>query len=70
VLEIFGEDAAAWANARRGLGERLEMAGDTAFFYCHDAAPLLLALAGETTPASPGCVTSIARPASRMSSSS
>ncbi len=52
VLEIFGEDAAAWANARKNLGERLEIAGDTAFFYCHDPTPLLVALAGEATPAS------------------
>ncbi len=48
VVEIFGEGAAAWAAIRQGLGERLEMAGDTAFFYCRDAAPLLAALAGET----------------------
>jgi lipooligosaccharide transport system ATP-binding protein len=52
VVEIFGEGAAAWAATRQGLGERLEMAGDTAFFYCRDAAPLLAALAGETGPAS------------------
>jgi hypothetical protein len=52
VVEIFGEGAAAWAAIRQGLGERLEMAGDTAFFYCRDAAPLLAALAGETGPAS------------------
>jgi lipooligosaccharide transport system ATP-binding protein len=49
VVEIFGDDAALWAKARRELGERLEVAGDTAFFYCRDAAPLLAALA--ETPA-------------------
>jgi lipooligosaccharide transport system ATP-binding protein len=52
VVEIFGDGAAAWASTRQGLGERLEMAGDTAFFYCHDAAPLLAALTGETGSAS------------------
>ena len=41
VVEIFGDDAPAWAKARRELGDRLEVAGDTAFFYCCDPAPLL-----------------------------
>jgi lipooligosaccharide transport system ATP-binding protein len=45
VVEIFGDEAGEWAKARRELGERLEVAGDTAFFYCRDAAPLLAALA-------------------------
>jgi len=45
VVEIFGDDAAPWAKARRALSERLEVAGDTAFFYCRDPAPLLAALA-------------------------
>jgi lipooligosaccharide transport system ATP-binding protein len=45
VVEIFGDDAVEWAKARRELGERLEIAGDTAFFYCRDPAPLLTALA-------------------------
>ncbi|WP_313952511.1 ATP-binding cassette domain-containing protein [Accumulibacter sp.] len=47
VVEVFGDHAAAWADARQNLGERLELAGDTAFFYCHDPAPLLATLAGE-----------------------
>ena len=45
VVEIFGEEAASWARSRHTLGERLEVAGDTAFFYCRDPAPLLAALA-------------------------
>jgi lipooligosaccharide transport system ATP-binding protein len=45
VVEIFGDEAGEWAKARRELGERLEVAGDTAFFYCRDPAPLLAALA-------------------------
>ncbi|MDR3409910.1 MAG: ATP-binding cassette domain-containing protein [Formivibrio sp.] len=47
VVEVFGENAADWARSRNTLGERLEVAGETAFFYCHDAAPLLQALAAE-----------------------
>ena len=44
VVEIFGDEAGEWAKSRRKLGERLEVAGDTAFFYCHDPAPLLATL--------------------------
>ena len=44
VVEIFGDEAASWARARHTLGERLEISGETAFFYCRDAAPLLAAL--------------------------
>ncbi len=47
VVEVFGDGVVDWAKARNNLGERLELAGETAFFYCHDAAPLLAALAGE-----------------------
>ncbi len=49
VVEVFGDDAAAWARSRNTLGERLEIAGDTAFFYCRDTTPLLTALAEEPT---------------------
>jgi lipooligosaccharide transport system ATP-binding protein len=45
VVEIFGDEASVWAKTRRELGERLEVAGDTAFFYCRDTGPLLAALA-------------------------
>ena len=45
VVEVFGDEAASWARARNTLGERLEISGETAFFYCRDAAPLLAALA-------------------------
>ncbi len=47
VVEVFGDNAADWARSRNSLGERLEIAGETAFFYCHDTAPLLDALANE-----------------------
>jgi len=49
VVEVFGDDVATWARSRNSLGERLEVAGDTAFFYCHDTAPLLAALDSEAT---------------------
>jgi lipooligosaccharide transport system ATP-binding protein len=49
VVEVFGDQAASWARSRNTLGERLEVAGDTAFFYCRDAAPLLTALAETPT---------------------
>ena len=47
VVEVFGDEAGSWARARSQLGERLEVAGETAFYYCHDTAPLLAALADE-----------------------
>ena len=46
VIEVYGDEARAWANARgRELAERLELAGETAFCYARDAAPLLADLA-------------------------
>jgi lipooligosaccharide transport system ATP-binding protein len=46
VVEVYGEDARAWAAARgRALSNRLEIAGETAFCYANDAAPLLADLA-------------------------
>ena len=47
VVEVFGDGAAQWASARTSLGDRVELAGETAFVYCHDPAPLLAALANE-----------------------
>ena len=45
VVEIFGDEAASWARSRHTLGVRLEISGETAFFYCRDVSPLLAALA-------------------------
>ena len=45
VVEVFGDDVGGWARTHTALGERLELAGETAFFYCRDPAPLLAALA-------------------------
>ncbi|MBI2308217.1 MAG: ATP-binding cassette domain-containing protein [Rhodocyclales bacterium] len=51
VVEVFAEFGEAppvpeWARLHDNLAERLEIVGETAFFYCRDAAPLLAALAG------------------------
>lgn len=43
-MEIFGDGATAWAREHHALGARIEVAGETAFFYCQDVAPLLAAL--------------------------
>ena len=46
VIEVFGDEAKAWAEARgRALATRLEVTGETAFCYAYDAQPLLAALA-------------------------
>jgi lipooligosaccharide transport system ATP-binding protein len=42
VIEVYGEGVAAWARAQAGeVVERLEVTGETAFCYMHEAAPLL-----------------------------
>jgi lipooligosaccharide transport system ATP-binding protein len=46
VVEVYGEAAKTWAETRgRALASRLELAGETAFCYAKDAAPLLADLA-------------------------
>ena len=52
VIEVFGDAARAWADTPgRALSARVEVAGETAFFYATDPQPLLDALAH----ASGGC---------------
>jgi lipooligosaccharide transport system ATP-binding protein len=49
VVEVYDEaggDLPAFVEARRSLSERVELSGETAFFYCRDPQPLLVALAG------------------------
>ncbi|HEY2969455.1 MAG TPA: ATP-binding cassette domain-containing protein [Casimicrobiaceae bacterium] len=42
VVEVYGDEARTWAMTRgRQLADRLELAGETAFCYARDAAPLL-----------------------------
>jgi lipooligosaccharide transport system ATP-binding protein len=46
VVEVYGDDVRVWVDAHgRGLADRLEVAGDTAFCYARDAAALLAELA-------------------------
>jgi lipooligosaccharide transport system ATP-binding protein len=48
VIEVFDEAAGklpAFVDAHRQHAERVEASGETAFFYCRDAQPLLAALA-------------------------
>lgn len=45
VVEVYGEGAAALAEAHATLAQRVEASGETVFFYLHDAKPLLAALA-------------------------
>jgi len=46
VIEVYGDEARTWAASRgRALAERMEVAGETAFCYARDAAPLLSDLA-------------------------
>ena len=46
VVEVYGDTARTWAESRgRALSNRLELAGETAFCYAADAAPLLADLA-------------------------
>ncbi|UUX96397.1 ATP-binding cassette domain-containing protein [Aquabacterium sp. J223] len=41
VVEVFGDGALAAAEAHRGLAQRVEVSGETAFFYLRDSGPLL-----------------------------
>jgi lipooligosaccharide transport system ATP-binding protein len=46
VVEVYGDEVRAWVDTRgRTLADRLEVAGETAFCYARDAAPLLADLA-------------------------
>ena len=46
VVEVFGEELEAWLGEARALAPRLERAGDSAFLYAADPAPLLATLHG------------------------
>ncbi len=47
VIEVYGDGIEPWfESAGRRLSERSELAGDTAFCYCHDPGPLLNSLEG------------------------
>ena len=49
VVEVYGDNSelvTRLADEQGKLAGRVEVAGETAFFYCRDAAPLVAALAG------------------------
>ena len=49
VVEVYGDAARTWAESRgRTLATRVEIAGETAFCYAGDAAPLLADLAARS----------------------
>lgn len=47
VVEIVGDSLSSWLGQNSNLAARVEMSGETAFCYCHDADPLLAAVAKE-----------------------
>jgi len=47
VVEVYGEGAAAFAGRHARHAARVEVSGETAFFYCQDSAPVLALLASE-----------------------
>ena len=66
VIEVFGDEAKAWADAHgRALAARLEQAGETAFCYANDPRRCSRRL-----PARTACATCTAPPTSRICSSS
>ncbi len=46
VLEVYGENVAAWSQQARALADRMEISGDTVFCYVREAEPLLQSLTG------------------------
>jgi lipooligosaccharide transport system ATP-binding protein len=48
VVEVYGEGVSAFADAHCGAAARVEVSGETAFFYTADPGPLLAALSAET----------------------
>jgi lipooligosaccharide transport system ATP-binding protein len=50
VIEVYGGDAVALSQGPlRALAQRVELSGETVFFYTHSAGPLLQALAADHT---------------------
>jgi lipooligosaccharide transport system ATP-binding protein len=49
VVEVYGDKARAWGEAHgRGLADRIEITGETAFCYARDPQPLLKTLLGQS----------------------
>ena len=49
VLEVYGDNVAAWARQAQSLADRMEISGDTVFCYVRHAEPLLQSLAGNSS---------------------
>ena len=47
VVEVYGDEVAAWASHAKTLADRVEVSGETAFCYTHHAEPLLQNLSGQ-----------------------
>jgi len=47
VVEVYGDGAKALANHHAALAQRVEVSGETVFFYLREPRPLLQALAGD-----------------------
>jgi lipooligosaccharide transport system ATP-binding protein len=48
VVEVYGEGALALADTHHALAQRVEVSGETVFFYVTQARPLLDALAAKS----------------------
>ena len=44
VVEVYGDQAARWAEQARAMSDRVEISGDTVFCYTRRAEPLLQSL--------------------------
>ncbi len=44
VVEVYGDNAASWAQGATGLAERIEVSGETVFCYTNQVEPLLQSL--------------------------
>ena len=49
MVEAYGDGASAAGTALAALADRVEVSGETVFFYLHEAKPLLDALAADHT---------------------
>ncbi len=47
VVEVHGQGLEGWVARAKGLAPRVELAGETAFCYAADVAPVLASLAGQ-----------------------
>ena len=49
MVEVYGDEARSWGEAHgRGLADRIEITGETAFCYARDPQPLLKTLQAQS----------------------